>query len=171
MRTRWGKTQVAAVVIMVTMIVGASARAQQPTPARLDASAAENVLRLTPAELTWTAGPAMLPPGASMALIEGAPSKPGPFTFRLRFPANYRIPAHWHPVKVTVTVLSGTFHMGLGDELDIGNGKTLPAGSIFEMPAQIHHFGWTSEETVIQEHGVGPLIVNYLGAAHAERKR
>jgi len=70
---------------------------------------------------------------------------------------NYRIPPHWHPVKVTVTVMSGTFHMGFGDELDTGKGKTLPAGSIFEMPAKIHHFGWTSEETIIQEHGVGPL--------------
>jgi len=170
MKTRWGKTQVAAIVIMGSVFSGASAGAQQPTPSRSDAGAADNILRVTPPELTWTAGPQMLPPGASMALIEGSPSKPGPFTFRLRFPANYRIPAHWHPVKVTVTVISGTFHMGLGDELDTANGKTLPAGSIFEMPAKIHHFGWTSEETVIQEHGVGPLTVNYLGAAHEERK-
>jgi hypothetical protein len=65
---------------------------------------------------------------------------------------------------VTVTVLSGTFHMGFGDELDTAKGKALPAGSIFEMPATIHHFGWTTEETIIQEHGVGPLSVHYLGA-------
>ena len=104
----------------------------------------------------------MLPPGAMMAVIEGSFATPGPFTVRLKFPANYRIPAHWHPVKVTVTVISGTFHMGLGDELDTTKGKTLPAGSVFEMPAKIHHFGWTREETIIQEHGVGPLSVNYL---------
>jgi quercetin dioxygenase-like cupin family protein len=92
-------------------------------------------------------------------------NQPGPFTFRLKFPANCRIPPHWHPVKVTVTVISGTFHMGFGDELDTGKGRTLPAGSVFEMPARIHHFGWTSEETIIQEHGVGPLTVNYLKCA------
>jgi len=106
----------------------------------------------------------MLPAAASMALIEGSPSKPGPFTFRLKFPANYRIPPHWHPVKMTV--ISGTFNMGFGDELDIGKGKTLPTGSIFEMPERIHHFGWTSEETIIQEHGVGPLSAIYLNQAH-----
>ena len=106
-----------------------------------------------------------------MAVIEGSFSNPGPFTVRLKFPANYRIPPHWHPVKVTVTVISGTFHMGFGDELDTGKGKMLPAGSIFEMPAMIHHFGWTSEETVIQEHGVGPLSVNYLSPAHDGRHR
>jgi hypothetical protein len=63
---------------------------------------------------------------------------------------------------VTVTVISGTFNMELGDELHTNRGKVLPAGSIFEMPATIHHFGWTSDETIIQEHGIGPLSVNYL---------
>ena len=95
----------------------------------------------------------------------------GPFTVRLKFPANYRIPAHWHPVKVTVTVISGTFNMGLGDVLDTSQGKMLPAGSVFEMPAAIHHFGWTTEETIIQEHGIGPLSVNYLNPAHDGRHR
>jgi hypothetical protein len=71
-------------------------------------------------------------------------------------------------VKVTVTVLSGTFNMGFGEELDTSKGKMLPAGSIFEMPARIHHFGWTTEETIIQEHGVGPLSVQYLGGHHAK---
>jgi hypothetical protein len=56
--------------------------------------------------------------------------------------------------------------MGFGDELDLGKGKMLPAGSIFEMPATIHHFGWPTEETIIQEHGIGPLNVNYLKPAH-----
>jgi hypothetical protein len=167
MNNAWSTAQAAAVVVLVTLAFSATARAQGPVLPRSDIGAPENVLRVTPAELTWGAGPSMLPPGASMALIEGSPSQPGPFTFRLRFPANYRIPAHWHPVKVTVTVISGTFHMGLGDELDTSNSKTLPAGSVFEMPAKIHHFGWTSEETIIQEHGVGPLAVHYLSAADA----
>ena len=169
MSTRWGRAEVATVIILVGCVIGASARAQAQTPTRSNAGTAETVMRLTPAELTWVAGPPMLPPGAGMAVIEGSFSRPGPFTVRLKFPANYRIPPHWHPVKVTVTVISGTFHMGLGDELDTGKGKMLPAGSIFEMPAMIHHFGWTSEETIIQEHGIGPLSVNYLNPAQDGR--
>jgi hypothetical protein len=163
MKIRRSRPPVAILVMLVALSVGASARAEAPSSPRPDHSAAEDVIRLTPAELTWTAGPPMLPPGAEMAVIEGAFHQPGPFTVRLRFPANYRIPAHWHPVKVTVTVISGTFNMGIGDTLDTGQGKALPAGSVFEMPARIHHFGWTSEETIIQEHGVGPLRVHYLG--------
>ena len=165
MSSQWTRAEVATLIIAVSVVAGTSARAQDQTSTRPDSGTAEKVMRLTPAELTWTAGPPMLPPGASMAVIEGSFSKPGPFTVRLKFPANYRIPPHWHPVKVTVTVISGTFHMGLGDELDTGKGKRLPAGSIFEMPATIHHFGWTSEDTIIQEHGIGPLSVNYLKAA------
>ena len=162
MKTRWSGTAGATLILMASLTAGVSARAQEQKPARADS---EHVMRLTPAELTWTDGPPMLPPGATMAVIEGSFAKPGPFTVRLKFPANYRIPPHWHPVRVTVTVISGTFNMGFGDELDTGRGKMLPAGSIFEMPATIHHFGWTSEETIIQEHGVGPLSVNYLKPA------
>lgn len=168
MRTRWSTTGVATIIIVLGVAAAAPARAQEPASARPGAGT-ESVMRLTPAELTWTAGPPMLPPGARMAVIEGSFATPGPFTVRLKFPANYRIPPHWHPVRVTVTVMSGTFNMGFGDELDTGQGKVLPAGSIFEMPATIHHFGWTSEETIIQEHGMGPLSVHYLNDAHGGR--
>jgi hypothetical protein len=169
MRTRMSRATVATVIVVASLAIGPLVLAQEPNPARPDGDVTEPVMRLTPAELTWTAGPPMLPPGASMAVIEGSFMKPGPFTVRLKFPANYRIPAHWHPVKVTVTVISGTFNMGLGDVLDTSKGKMLPVGSIFEMPAAIHHFGWTTEETIIQEHGIGPLSVNYLNRAHDGR--
>jgi hypothetical protein len=169
MKTLWRSIAVATVVLVAGLNVAWSARAQEPKSIPAGSGSVDHVIRLTPAELAWTAGPPMLPPGASMAVIEGSFSNPGPFTVRLKFPANYRIPPHWHPSKVTVTVISGTFHMGFGDELDAGNGKMLPAGSIFEMPAKIHHFGWTTEETIIQEHGIGPLSVHYLNHGHGGR--
>ena len=152
----------AILMIVATVITGSRARAQEEKTTAPGIGVSDHVLRLTPAELTWMPGPRALPTGASMAVIEGAFDKPGSFIVRLKFPANYKIPAHWHPIKVTVTVISGTFHMGLGESLDTEKGKVLPAGSIFEMPAKIHHFGWTGEETIIQEHGVGPVGVHYL---------
>lgn len=161
MKTRGSRTGITAGIIVLSLVAAVSVRAQEPRPTRGD-TGVDKVIRLTLDEIAWTAGPPMLPPGASMAVIEGSFSSPGSFTVRLKFPANYRIPPHWHPVKVTVTVISGSFNMGFGDELDTGKGKMLPAGSIFEMPATIHHFGWTTEEPIIQEHGIGPLRVNYL---------
>src|SRR5215210_6592836 len=68
-------------------------------------------------ELKWGNIPS-LPPGAQIAVIEGPLNEAGPVTFRLKLPADYQIPAHWHPAIEHVTVMSGTFHMGTGDKLD-----------------------------------------------------
>lgn len=124
---------------------------------------------VTPGDLKWIDGPPSLPPGARMAAIEGDPSKPGAFTMRVQLPANYRIPAHWHPADEHVTVLSGTFHMGLGDRLDTARGKALPVGGFAVMPAKSNHFAWTTEPTVIQLHGIGPWQINYLNSADDPR--
>ena len=53
-----------------------------------------------------------------IAAIEGPLNEAVPFTFRVKFPADYKIPAHWHPAIEHVTVLSGTFNFGTGDKLD-----------------------------------------------------
>jgi hypothetical protein len=130
MKTMWRATAEVTVVVAAILTTGVSARAQEPKSTAAGGASAEQVIGLTPAELQWTAGPPMLPPGASMAVIEGSFSKPGPFTVRLKFPANYRIPPHWHPVKVTVTVISGSFNMGFGDELDLAKERCCrPAAS------------------------------------------
>jgi hypothetical protein len=50
-----------------------------------------------PTDITWTEPPASMQPGAQIALIEGDLKKAEPFTFRLKLPANYKIPPHTHP--------------------------------------------------------------------------
>ena len=126
---------------------------------------------MTPADLTWQDGPSGLPAGSQFVVVEGDPSQPGPFTMRGKVPANYRIPAHWHPADEHVTVLSGTLYMGMGDTLDTTQGKALSAGSFALMPAQAHHFAWTTEETILQVHGVGPWGITYVNPADDPRKQ
>ena len=99
---------------------------------------------VTPADLQWADVPS-LPPGAKIAVIEGPLSEPVPFTFRVKLPANYKIPAHSHPASERVTVLSGTFNIGAGDTFDQAKTKALPAGSISIMEANTNHFAWTTE--------------------------
>ena len=60
--------------------------------------------------------------------MEGDPAKAGPFTMRLKLPANYTVPPHWHPGVEHVTVLSGSFYMGLGDVFDESKARKLPVG-------------------------------------------
>ncbi len=125
---------------------------------------------MSPDQMQWVDLPS-LPPGAKGSVIEGPLDKPGPFTVRVRFPANYRIPPHWHPAIEHVTVLSGTFNMGLGSKFDRGATMALTAGSVGIMPTKTPHFAWTDGATELQLHGVGPWDIVYVDPADDPRKR
>ena len=90
---------------------------------------AEDHVMVTPNDLKWADVPS-LPPGAKVAVIEGPLDQATPFTIRLKLPPDYKIPAHWHPAIEHVTVLSGTFNLGMGDKLDPTKTKALSAGSM-----------------------------------------
>jgi hypothetical protein len=123
------------------------------------------------ADLKWVDVPS-LPPGAQVSILEGPMDKAAPFTARLRVPANYRIPPHWHPAIEHVTVLSGTLYMGLGDKLDTTKGKPVHRGDFAVMQAHTPHFAYTTAEPVeIQLHGIGPWGVTYLNPADDPRKK
>lgn len=125
---------------------------------------------IVPADLKWSPVPS-LPAGAQIAVIEGPPSNAGPITARIKFPANYRLPAHTHPVIEHVTVLSGTFHMGAGDKLDTTKTKALTQGAFAIMQPGTRHFAWTAEETIVQIHSVGPWGITYVDPADDPRKK
>lgn len=127
-------------------------------------------MMVTPGELNWT-DVASLPAGAKLAVIEGPLMEAVPFTFRLKLPAGYKIPAHWHPAIEHVTVISGTFNMGVGDKLDTSKTKPLTAGSVAIMQPKTNHFAWTKEETIVQVHGMGPWAINYVNPADDPRKK
>jgi len=124
----------------------------------------------TPDELKWTDVPS-LPAGAKIVVIEGPLNEAVPFTFRLKFPANYQIPAHWHPAIEHVTVISGTFNMGTGDKLERSKTKALSAGGVAIMQPKTNHFAWTTGETIVQVHGVGPWAITYVNPADDPRKK
>ena len=134
------------------------------------AGMASDHMMATADEFKWVDIPS-LPPGAKLAVIEGPLNQAGPVTFRLKLPENYQIPAHWHPAIEHVTVISGTFNMGTGDQLDRAKTKALTAGAIAIMQPKTTHFGWTKEETVVQVHGMGPWGVTYVNPADDPRKQ
>ena len=52
-----------------------------------------------------------------------------------------------HPVlDENVTVLSGSFAMGMGDKLDATKTKAFPAGSFLVMPGKMNHFAVAKAE-------------------------
>jgi quercetin dioxygenase-like cupin family protein len=141
-----------------------------PLHARAQGGHAHHTM-LLPHEMKWGPGPASLPPGAQAAMLEGNRAKAEAITVRLRFPAGYRIAPHTHPAIEHVTVLSGSFHMGAGEKFDEAKGKRLPVGGFAVMPVGTAHFAWTTEETVIQLHSVGPWGVTYVNPADDPRKK
>jgi len=118
---------------------------------------------LVPADkVQWGPAPPVLPAGAEIAVLEGNPSETGPVTLRLRLPANYRIPAHWHSMLERVTVLSGSFHVGMGDALDQKASQTLAPGGFVSLPAKMHHYAWASAPTIVQINLDGPFDIFYV---------
>lgn len=129
-----------------------------------------NIL-LKSAYIKWTDAPPSMPPGAQIAVIEGDLKKAEPFAFRLKLPANYKIAPHTHPAIEHVTVLSGTFYMGAGDQLELEKAVALTPGSFAAFQPGHSMFAWTEEETVVQVHGVGPWGINYINPVDDPRKK
>ena len=124
---------------------------------------------LTPDDIKWGPAPPALPPGSFAVVLQGDPKVAGPFTLRAKLPANYKVPPHFHPDTETVTVLSGTFHVSMGDTFDASKTKAMPAGSFLAMPGKSPHFVITKEETVIQVNAVGPWTLTYVNPADDPR--
>jgi hypothetical protein len=122
-------------------------------------------------KVQWKDGPPSLPAGAKFALLEGNPSQEGLFTMRLWLPDGFKIPPHWHPAVEHITVISGEFHLGMGETFDLSKGNALPAGAFGFMAAQMRHYAWTRGDTVLQLHGVGPWQINYVNPADDPRKK
>ena len=116
-------------------------------------------------KVQWAPAPPFLPAGAEIAVLEGNPSEKGPVTLRLRFPANYEIPAHWHSMTERVTVVSGMFNVGMGAKLDRRTSQALEPGGFVLLPAKMNHFAWTGEPTVVQVNLEGPFDIFYVNPA------
>ena len=81
---------------------------------------------ITPNDVKWGPAPPALPAGAQIAVLSGDPSKAEPFTIRLKAPDGYKIMPHWHPTDENVTVLEGTFAMGVGEKFDEAAAHAMP---------------------------------------------
>lgn len=115
-----------------------------------------------PNNLVWKDGPPSLPKGAQIAILEGDPGKEGPFVFRIKAPDGYQIPPHTHPKMEPVTVISGTFNIGMGKKFDKEATQAMPAGTYGYWEPGMEHFVWIKGETVAQFHGIGPWVIKYV---------
>ncbi len=116
-------------------------------------------------DLKWT--PIMK--GCDLAGVSGDPNAEGtPFVVRLRCADGAKIPAHWHPTDENVTVLKGTFLVGMGETFDESKLQTMNVGNFISMPKEMRHFAMSKGETIVQVHGAGPFKVNWVNPSEVQ---
>jgi quercetin dioxygenase-like cupin family protein len=119
----------------------------------------------SPADLKWGDPPPVFQKGASFTVVSGDPGKAGLYVIRLKMPAGYKIAPHWHPTDEHVTVVSGTFAVGMGEKFDEAAMKQLPAAGYALLPAEMRHFAMAKTEATVQVHGMGPFALTYVNPA------
>jgi len=116
---------------------------------------------VTPEKLTWAPiQPPGFDPGATIAVIHGNPdAESGTYVLRLAFPDGYKFPAHWHPNAENLTVLEGSFMLGMGNKADPTNLVSYPPGTFMYIPAKDPHFGQAKGRTIVQLNGQAPFKI------------
>jgi hypothetical protein len=61
--------------------------------------------------------------------------------------------------------------MGMGEKFDEKATKPMAAGSYGRTGASVKHFAYVKGETVIQVHGQGPWVIEYVNPADDPRKK
>jgi hypothetical protein len=159
---------IVAAVICAGSLVSAQEMAHTSS-SEMKAAAVEDMGFHSLSETKWKNGPASLAAGAKMAVLEGDPSKEGPFVMRLSLPDGFKVLPHWHPKVERVTVLSGSFNLGMGEKFDQAATREMTVGTFGYWPAGMRHFAWAKGETVLQLHGIGPWVITYVNPADDPR--
>ncbi len=140
--------------------------ADGPAPA----AAASHVM-VPPADIKFGPPPPSLPPGSRIAVVSGDPTQAQPFVIRAQVPAGYKVPPHWHPGVETLTILSGTVALGMGEQFDETKMTTIGAGGYASLPAEMRHYFLAKSPATFQVHGMGPFVVNYVNPADDPSKK
>src|ERR1700752_3930885 len=118
--------RILAVAVLSLLPISAPAADEPTNPA---AATAKEHIMLTVGDMEWGECSPGIPPGAKCVTVEGDLKAPNAlFTYRLWFPDGYKVAPHFHPADEHVTVLTGTFNMGMGNTFDDKKARILGPG-------------------------------------------
>lgn len=119
----------------------------------------------------YAAGPGSLDEGAEYAVLYGDPGGNGVFAMRLKLPDGFHIAPHHHTQPEIVTVISGRFLIGMGEQADPQAATVLDPGGFFAYPPGMVHYAYSEGETVIQLNSTGPWTITYVRDEDDPRKQ
>ena len=131
----------------------------------------QDVEAVAGSDLQWSESRS-IPPGTRMIMMYGDPGKPGPYIFRVRFPAGYKLPPHRHTDQRSVTVLQGSYWSGVGETFAQDKLRKFGPRDYYITEPGVPHFAWAETDVVIQEMGIGPVgnPIQYINPADDPRK-
>jgi quercetin dioxygenase-like cupin family protein len=156
-------------VLFASALIPALALAQAASTPAADSAAASSHAMVKAADIKWGPPPDSLPKGAEFTVMSGDPGKAGPFTVRIKAPAGYKVPRHWHPSMEAVTILEGDFHLSMGDAANAHDADFAP-GDFVVLPEQMQHEASTKGGVIVQVSSMGPFVVNYVDPKDDPRK-
>lgn len=148
MKNRAAISLVLGIVCTSTLFLAVSTKAVELNPAAVVVKA--------PDQIPWKPVEAR---GIQVAVLEGDPSKPGPYIVMARWTkGNHFSHPHSHPKDRFITVLSGTWYVGSGNKFDPENGTVAmkPGSFVTHYGNQVHWDGAKDEDAVILIVGDGP---------------
>ena len=128
----------------------------------LPALAQDDHVLLESGAVEYQPAPASLAEGSEYAVLYGDPGSDGVFSMRIRLPDGYHIAPHHHTQPEIVTVISGTFRIGMGEGANPDDVTVLEPGGFFAYPPGMAHYAYAEGETVIQLNSTGPWTITYI---------
>jgi hypothetical protein len=168
------KQRIGVLVGGLLLVVGGAAQTpptKQAGPKKMSTGAASSVVM--PGSEQWMEVPTAALVGTpsvemggtvKIAILQGDPMTAGhSYTLRLSCTDGTKIAPHWHPTTENVTVIKGTFLLGMGAKWNDAGLKEIPVGGFASAPAQMRHYAQCKGDGVLQVNGIGPFVVNFVG--------
>ena len=115
-------------------------------------------------------GTPSVPVGGTLkvAILQGDPMTAGrSYVVRVSCTDGSKVAPHTHPATENVTVIKGSFLMGMGSKWDAALLKELPPGAFGSMVPKMTHFAQCKGDAVVQINGIAPLQFNFVGSNDA----
>lgn len=103
------------------------------------------------------------PRNQRFATVSGDPTKSGAlYVIRIHSEEGYIVMPHAHPEDEHITVVKGSWALGVGDRFNPDALETMEVGTYGSVPKKMAHFAFSRTEAIVQVHGLGPFTTTWV---------